>query len=264
LRRLTQKGAVVLIAVTLILCALAASADAELVAHGGLFVSFNGGIAPTALPRQEPAPISVSVEGVVRTPPGAVPPPLEQIEIALNRDGHLDTTGLPACRLSQLEGTSSSQALGACRDALVGEGSYSAKASFPEQATFPSDGHILAFNGTSEGRPVIYAHVYGRDPAPSTGVITFYIRRPPKGTYGTVLNATLPTSLQGYGYVKDLRLRLHRLFTYRGARHSYLSAACAAPAGFPGASFTFARARMRFEGGVTLFSTIVRSCRVAR
>jgi hypothetical protein len=244
---------------------LAASpAGAELVTHGNLFVSFKGGIAPTALPRLEPAPISVSIEGVVRTPPGAKPPPLEQIEIALNRNGRLDTIGLPACRLRQLEGTSSSQALGACRGALVGEGSYTADASFPEQGAFPTQGHILAFNGVSEGRPVILAHVYGKNPAPSTGVITFYIRRPRTGTYGTVLNANLPTSLQGYGYVKDIRLRLHRLFTYRGARHSYLSASCAAPAGFPGASFPFARAQMRFEGGVTLASTLVRSCRVAR
>lgn len=244
---------------------MAASAGAELVAHGNLFVSFDGGIAPTALPRREAAPISVSVKGVVRTPAGAQqPPPLEQIEIALNRNGRLDTTGLPACRLSQLEGTSSSQALGACRDALVGEGSYSADASFPEQGVFPTEGQIIAFNGISEGRPVILAHVYGRDPAPSTAVIIFYIRRPRKGAYGTILNATLPTSLQGYGYVKDISLRLHRLFTYRGVRRSYLSASCAAPAGFPGASFTFARAQMRFEGGVTLASTLIRSCRVAR
>jgi hypothetical protein len=262
-----MRGAAVLtVALSMLTAAAlgASPAGAALVAHGDLFVSFDGGIAPTALPRREAAPISASVEGVVRTPPGTVPPPLEQIEIALNRAGHLDTVGLPACRLTQLEGTSSSQALGVCGDALVGEGSYTAKASFPEQGTFPTRGHILAFNGRSEGRPVIYAHVYGGNPAPSTGVITFYIRRPRTGTYGTILNASLPTALQGYGYVKDISLRLHRLFIYRGARHSYLSAACAAPAGFPGASFTFARAQMRFEGGVTLSSTIVRSCRVAR
>jgi hypothetical protein len=261
---LRQRAALALLAALLLFAALAPSALANLVAHGDLFVSFNGALSPIALPRRALAPVSVSVSGTVRTPPGAKPPPLQEIEIALNRNGVLDTNGLPICHLSQLEGASSAQALHACRGALVGEGSYAAKASFPEQATFPAQGHILAFNGLSEGQPVILAQVYGTSPAPSTGVITFYIHRPRKGGYGTVLNANLPTSLQGYGYLKRISLRLHRLFTYRGAPRSYLSAACAAPPGFPGAIFAFARASMRFEGGATLTSTVIRSCRVSR
>ena len=171
---------------------LTSAASAALIAHGDLFVTFNGSLSPTALPRHALAPVSVSVSGTVRTPPGAKPPPLQQFEIALNRNGVLDTAGLPICHLSQLEGASSAQALRACRDALVGEGSYLARASFPEQATFPAQGHILAFNGLSEGTTVILAHVYGTSPAPSTGVITFYVHRPRKGAYGTVLNANLP------------------------------------------------------------------------
>ncbi len=261
---LRGRAAAISVAAVLGLLLFASPALANLIAHGDLFVTFNGAISPTALPRHALAPVSVSVSGTVRTPPGAKPPPLQEIEIALNRNGVLDTAGLPICHLSQLEGTSSAQALRACRDALVGEGSYLAKASFPEQATFPAQGRILAFNGLSEGTTVILAHVYGTNPAPSTGVITFYVHRPRRGAYGTVLNANLPTSLQGYGYLKHIALRLHRSFTYRGQRYSYLSAACAVPAGFPSASFDFAHASMRFEGGVTLASTIVRSCRVRR
>ncbi len=264
MRRLGPKAAAALLAALLLLAASASLALASLIAHGDLFVSFNGTLAPTALPRHRLAPVSVSVSGTVRTPPGHKPPPLQQIEIALNRNGVLDTTGLPVCRLAELEGTSSAQALRACRGALVGEGSYSAKASFPEQATFPAQGHILAFNARSEAQPVILAHVYGKSPAPSTGVITFYISRPRRGTYGTVLNANLPTSLQGYGYLKRISLRLHRLFTYKGARRSYLSASCATPPGILTASFAFARASMRFEGGVVLGSTLIRSCQVGR
>jgi hypothetical protein len=264
MRRLRPKAAVALLAALLLLAALAPLAFANLIAHGDLFVSFNGDLSPTALPRHRLAPVSVSISGTVRTPPGAKPPPLQEIEIALNRNGVLDTTGLPICHLSQLEGTSSAQALSTCRGALVGDGSYVAKASFPEQATFPAQGHIIAFNGLSEGQPVILAHVYGTSPAPSTGVITFYIHRPRKGGYGTVLNANLPTSLQGYGYLKRISLDLHRNFSYRGAARSYLSAACGAPAGFPGATFPFARASMRFEGGAILTSTVIRSCRVGK
>jgi hypothetical protein len=71
-------------------------ADAELTARGDLFVSFKGGIAPTALPRHRLAPIAINFSGRIGAPPGSHPPPLRQIEIAINRNGHLDTRGLPA------------------------------------------------------------------------------------------------------------------------------------------------------------------------
>jgi hypothetical protein len=238
------------------------SAKAELTQHGDLFVTFNGGLSPTALPRHTLAPISVSVSGTVRTPPGTTPPPLRQIQIALNRSGHLDTTGLPICHASQLEGTTSAEALAACRDSLVGSGSYVARASFPEQATFPTQGHILAFNAVSEGRPVILAHLFGTKPV-GTSVLTFYIQHP-RGAYGTQLTDNLPASLNHYGYVTRISLNLHRNFTYRGQHRSYLSAACTAPAGLSIALFPFAHASMRFEGGATLASTLIRSCTVKR
>jgi hypothetical protein len=263
MRRTKGKMTIALIGTAALLAVLASMVSAELTQHGDLFVSFSGGIAPLALPRHTLAPISVSIEGVVRTPPGTKPPPLREIEIALNRNGVLDTTGLPLCHAAQLEGVTSVQALAACRDALVGNGSFAARASVREQETFAAQGHILAFNGLNEGHPVILAHVYGTSPAPSAGLITFYIHRL-KGAYGTRLNATLTGSLQNYGYVKRIALTLHRTFTYRGQSRSYLSAACSAPAGFSSALFDFAHASMSFQGDATLASTLVRSCRVSR
>jgi hypothetical protein len=242
---------------------LTSAADAELTQHGDLFVSFNGGISPTALPRHTLAPISLTVSGKVRTPPGTQPPPLRQIEISINSNGHLDTTGLPICHAPQIEATTSAQALALCRDALVGSGTYVAQASFAEKETFPAQGRILAFNGLSEGRQVILAQIYGTNPVSGTSVITFYIHHL-HGAYGLQLIDNLPASLNHYGYIKSISLTLHRTYTYRGARRSYLSAACPAPAGFSAALFPFAHASMRFEGSVTLASTIVRSCRVRR
>ena len=261
--RTYKRGLVVCVAIATGLSLVATAASAALTQHGDLFVTFAGGIAPLVLPRQALAPISVTVSGEVRTPPGTTPPPLRQIAISLNRDGHLDTTGLPICHASQLEGTTSAQALAACRDALIGNGTYVAQASFPEHSTFPAQGHILAFNGSSEGRAVILAHIYGTNPVPGTSVITFYIQHP-HGAYGTRLIDNLPASLNHYGYVKRISLTLHRTYTYRGQTYSYLSASCPAPPGFPGASFNFAHASMTFEGGVTLASTLVRNCRVGR
>ena len=100
----------------------AALANAELIERGDLFVKFQGGIAPTALPRHADAPISVRVDGTVRSLSKERPPALRFIAIAINRGGRIDTRGLPLCRRSQIEAVSSAQALEACGSALVGKG----------------------------------------------------------------------------------------------------------------------------------------------
>jgi hypothetical protein len=253
---------VVAIAVA-ILGLTAALAQAELTARGDLFVRFSGGIAPNALPRDVRAPISVSVVGTVRTLSGERPPALRAISIAINRGGRLDAHGLPVCRRSQIEPSTTAEARARCGPALVGSGSYNADVAFPEQSAFPSHGHILAFNAVVEGRRAILAHVYGAEPIPITRIIVFHIRET-RGTYGTVLTGFLPASVNRWGYLKQISLSLHRNFTFKGRRHSYLSAACAAPAGFPGATFSFAHAAMSFADGRTLSSTLTRSCKVRR
>jgi hypothetical protein len=239
----------------------APAAHAELTESGDLFVRFEGGIAPNALPRERPAPIEVSVAGTIKTLSGQRPPALRKIRIELNRGGVLDSRGLPTCRYNQLVATSPAQALEACRGALVGDGAYDAKTAFPEQATFPSQGHILAFNAIYHGHNAILAHIFGNDPVPITRIVIFHIRRT-AGTYGTVITGALPVSTNRYGYVQGIALRLHRRYVYRGRQRSYLSAACAAPAGFPSALFPFARASMTFADNRTLSSTLTRSCKV--
>lgn len=252
------------VSVLALVCFLfAAAADAELVQRGNLFIRFDGGIAPTALPRHAEAPISVSIDGTVRTLSGDRPPALRFILIAINKGGRLDTKGLPTCRRSELEPATTQQALAACGDALVGEGHYSAALALPEQTTFPLHGRLLAFNAVIGGKRAILAHVYGGDPIPNSRVFVFHIRKG-HGTFGTVLTAALPASLNRHGYLKTISLDLRREFVYRGRRHSYLSAACAAPAGFSSASFPFVRVGMTFADGRKLASTLIRTCRVQK
>jgi hypothetical protein len=255
------KKAAVLATAAALLAATATIANAELTQRGDLFVSFSGGLTPGALPRNALAPIAVHIEGKVRTLSGERPPTLRQIRIAINRGGRLDTRGLPLCHMRQIEASSNAQALAACGAALVGGGSYLAKTAFPEQAAFPTRGRILAFNAVVGGKRAILAHVYGTDPAPIARIVVFHIRHT-RGAYGTILTGALPATVNHYGYVKRISLSLHRNFTYRGRRRSYLSAACPAPAGFPGAVFPFARAAMVFADGHSLSSTLTRSCRV--
>jgi hypothetical protein len=239
----------------------ASLAHAELTERGGLFVRFSGGISPNALPRQVRAPISISVTGTIRTLSGERPPALRRIAIAINRGGRLDAGGLPVCHRSEIEPSSSAEALARCGPALVGGGSYDADVAFPEQSAFPSQGRILAFNAVVGGQRAILAHVYGEEPVPITRIIVFRIRET-SGTFGTILTGSLPASVNRWGYLKRISLSLHRNFTYRGQHRSYLSAACDAPAGFPGATFPFAHASMTFEDGRTLASTLTRSCKV--
>jgi hypothetical protein len=244
-----------------LLAATASVVKAELSASGNLFITFEGGIEPEALPRNERAPITVWIAGRVRTLSGDTPPSLREITIGLNRDGHLETKGLPTCAKDQIDLASSAEALASCGDALVGSGTYRARTTFPEQSQSPSHGKLLAFNSRLGGRPVILGHVYGDDPAPTSDIIVFDISHP-AGTFGTVLKGTLPESLTRWGYLKRISLRLHRDYTYKGRARSYLSAPCRAPGDLSQASFKFAYTSMTFDDGRTLSAKLTRTCRV--
>lgn len=241
--------------------ACASLAQAELTARGDLFVKFSGGIAPNSLPRDTRAPISVAITGTVQTLSGERPPALRGISIALNQSGRLDAHGLPVCHRSQIEPSSTEEALARCGAARVGGGHYAADVAFPEQTAFPSNGRIVAFNAIVGGKRAILAHIYDPNPVPITRVVVFHIHES-SGTYGTVLNGFLPAAENRWGYLRRISLNLHREFVYRGQRRSYLSAACDAPTGFPGATFPFAEASMSFADGRTLSSTLTRSCKV--
>jgi len=239
-----------------------ALADAELVERGNLFVKFEGGISPTALPRDVNAPIAVEVDGTVRSLSGARPPALRFISIAINRGGKIETRGLPRCHRSQIDSASSAQAMAACGPALVGTGRYVGGVSFPDQASFPLQGRILAFNAVVDGGRAILAHVYGNKPFPNSRVFVFHIHQT-SGTFGTVLTAALPAQVNRYGYLKRIVLDLQRRFVRDGRARSYLSAACAAPAGLTAAVFPFVRVAMTFADGRKLASTLIRTCRVS-
>jgi hypothetical protein len=241
----------------------AAVAPAELTERGDLFIRFDGGIAPQELPRDARGAVSVSVEGTIRTLSGDQPPPLRRIAIAINRGGSIDTRGLPRCTQAQLEATTREQALESCGEALVGRGHYVAAYSFPDQDAFPLRGPILAFNAIVKGQRAILAHVYASEPFPATRIVIFRIRRS-KGTFGTVLSASLPPSLNRNGYLTEIRLNLHRVYEYRGRKRSYLGAECAAPAPLTIGIFPFARVSMGFADGRKLSSTLIRTCKVRK
>jgi hypothetical protein len=222
-------------------------------------VKFNGKLTPSALPRHGAAPVGIAVDARISGTKGGTPPQLRRIAIEINRNGHFSSKGLPVCRERDIQPSTTAGARAACGGALVGEGHFAANVKLPEQSPFPSSGKVLAFNGRLHGKPAILAHIYGTQPAPTSYVLPFSIRES-RGTYGTVLETSLPRATGNWGYVTGLEMRLQRSFRYHGKRHSYLSAGCPAPPGFPGPSFPLARTSFAFAGGMTLVSILNRSC----
>jgi hypothetical protein len=240
-----------------LLTAAVAGATAETIQQHGIRVSFDGKITPRKLPRSGTAPVAVTVDTKIAGSAGKPLPQLTRIEIAINRHGHLDPTGLPICEVSDIQPATNAKALEACRGALVGEGRFSASVALNRQASFPSEGKLLAFNGTYRGKPAILAHVYGTEPVPTSFTLPFVISRT-KGTFGATLTATIPAREDNL--ITAIDLELHRTFTYKGKRRSYASAGCPAPKGVSVAPFPFARASYAFAGGKKLSSTLTRSC----
>lgn len=230
------------------------------VQRGPVRVSFDGKLTPHALPRHGSAPVGIAVDARIAGTKGGDPPQLRRIAIQINRNGHFSATGLPICGEDEIQPSTTAGARAACGRALVGEGHFAANVKLPEQSPFPSSGKVLAFNGRLHGKPAILAHIYGTQPVPTSYVLPFSIGES-RGTYGTVLETSLPNATGDWGFVTGLEMSLHRSFRYHGKQRSYLSAGCPAPAGFPGASFPLARTSFAFAGGMTLVSVLNRSCK---
>lgn len=240
---------------------LAGLAEAEVTQKGNLRITVEGKLTPRALPREGTAPVKVAVGAKISSANRQNPRQLSRIEIAINRNGHFEPKGLSACQLREIQPSTTADALAACRSSLVGEGHFSANVVFSQQAPFPSQGKVYAFNSVLHGRPAILAHVYGTEPVPTSFTLPFELK-PSKGTFGTVLTASLPQVTGNSSYITGLSLNLGRSFSSHGVKRSYLSAGCPAPKGFQGAVFPLAKTTFSFAGGQALSSTLTRSCRV--
>lgn len=237
-------------------------AQAEVTQKGPLRVTVQGDLSPPALPRGRQVPIAVTVGGKIVSTDGDTPPQLRTLRIELNRNGRLETRGLPVCRAALIHPASTKRALRACRGGLVGRGSFSVAVDLAGQEPYPTTGKLLVFNGIHKGRRALLGQIYSPRPFSTSFVVPFAIDRKPRGRYGVVLTASLPAALGNWGHVTGIQMRLARRYSHRGMRRSLISAGCPAPKGFPGALFTLARTTFGFEGGRKLVSSVTESCRV--
>jgi hypothetical protein len=228
---------------------------------GGAVVSFDGGLSPTALPRRDPAPVAITVEGSVRAEGGAPLPQLQTISVAINRAGRLYDRGMPTCQVRAIQPATEAAARSLCGRSIVGWGAVTVQARLEGQAPFYVHGKLLAFNGpTVHGQKRILAQVYSRSP-PGAFILDFTLKHR-SGLFGTVMSTKLPPQTRSWAYLTSFRMTVGRRYRQAGKARAYVSAACAAPAGFPGAVFPFAKATYGFAEGQRATTTVVRSCKV--
>ena len=256
-----KKTAPIALAIALALIGATLAQAGGLTKKGVVEVSFEGSLLPSTLPRSKPAPVSVQMNGAVKTTDRSAPPRLERISLDINRHGILSAAGLPGCPLAKISTGSGEEARAACGRSMIGHGNVTTRVELPGQEPFDSVGGMLAFNGTYHGRPAIFAQVASGPPLALTYVIVFEVKKT-HGTFGTSLTATLPPIASGYGSVSSFYLTLSRTFTHNGQKRSYVSAACPAPAGFPGAPFTLAKATYEFQGGLKMSNELTKQCKV--
>jgi hypothetical protein len=255
----------VLIAVALLVAlGVATGARAEVEKQGDVVVAFDGGISPRALPRSGVAPVAVTIDSSFKSAEGADPPPqLRTISIGINRRGKIFDRGMPNCRVRRIQPATINAAKRICGGAIVGRGRVQVRVHLSNQPPFTFKGPMLVFHAKrAGGNRRLLAQVYGLKP-PSAFVLSFRVVEEP-GEFGTVIKTSLPPSASQWAYVTHFDMKLRRIYTYRGKKHSYVNAGCAAPPGFPGAVYAFARADFGFAEGEDVTTTLVRDCTVRK
>lgn len=249
-----------LVVALLLLFGLAGSAArGERTQHGNLIVSLDGGLSPLSLPRDRPAPVSVVLDGGLRSTDGSTLPRVTRIELGLPGRGVIDDRGLPRCTVRRLRSATPEQAFENCSNALIGTGLIVADVLIPGQDPFRIHADLLAFNGRVDGHRAVLIHAFSSRP-PIAVVLPFLIRLR-AGRTGTTLVADLPPALGPWPHLARFHMRLARHFRVGGVEHSYLNASCPIPKRFTAGFFSFAKANFVFAGGHRLGTSITRSCR---
>jgi hypothetical protein len=235
--------------------------SATILQQGNLRVSIHTQVSPFKLPRTGTAPIRFFVSAHVSAVHGGTPPQLRSIDIKVNRAAHLGFQGFPVCHLAAIQPSTGPRALRSCGHAAIGGGHFWLNVVFPEQGSYPTQGHLLLFNGRYHRHPAILAHVFTSNPFPASFVLVFRQRRLSTGTYGSEFSAALPQAFGDWGYVDRLKMTLHGSRRGGGTDGSFFNAGCPAPEGVRVISYHLAFATLTFAG-YHLAARIDKTCEV--
>ncbi|HEU5104390.1 MAG TPA: hypothetical protein VFU11_00975 [Solirubrobacterales bacterium] len=210
-----------------VLLIAAGSALAIKLEAGNIVVNTDGGFTPTTLPKKGFAPIKLHGYGKIGTKDGTPPPIVDTVTIWFDKNGAVETRGLPKCTPGKLAATTTATARKLCPGAIVGKGLGKAVVIFPEQPPIPASSPITLFNAAPKhGNPVVLAHAHLTVPAPTTFVVPIEIQKVNKGRYGFKTVAKIPRIAGGSGIPLYARLSIGREWKYKGKTLSFANAGC--------------------------------------
>lgn len=264
----------IVLGVVLGLLAVAAVANAssfhQHVVVGELVLDAQGGFEPNALPKHENAPIITHGGGKLSTISGELPPILDTFVLEFDKHGAVDTTGIPVCTQGKLVATDVPAARRACGDAIVGTGFGSAVVKFPEQPPIKVGSPITLFNGPKKGGDdTIIAHAHLDYPGPATFIVPIVIEKIHRGVYGYRVKVRIPKIAGGYGHPIAGSAKVGRKWTFKGKKHSYISARCETGRFLVRGEFTFKNgpedsAKQAEQASDVLLSTFLLPCQVRK
>lgn len=223
---------------------------------GDIVVTGDGRVIPSKLPKYTNAPVRLKMHGKLSTVSGALPPILEDLMLEVDRDGEIETRGLPVCHSSELQATTVLVARKICAGAIVGTGTGRAIVAFPEHKTIDISSPLTIFNGPNSANEwTIYVHAYITVPVPAAIVVKVEVGRIDNGPLGYRVEATIPKIAGGAGIPVSAEMEIGHEWTFKGERYSYLNGRCED-------GKIQARGKFSFKDGTVLNGSFLKRCSV--
>lgn len=231
---------------------LVGGANAAYVRVGNLVLTADGGFQPQSLPRRKRVPIRFQGHAEVRTTDGSLPPALRHVKLEFDRDGKLNTAGLPVCQPGQLEGATVTQARQRCGGAIVGKGQVAAVLSL-FGARLKVRSPLTIFNGPRKGGSLTaIGHAQTSVPIFQSYVVVAPIERR-RGTYGYRTSFDVPKIAGGAGVLTDVKARMGRRFRAGGKKRSYVTARCSD-------GILQTQGYFSFDDGTVVYGSVFKGC----
>jgi hypothetical protein len=194
---------------------------------GPTAVSTTATIFPRALPAKKDVPVTVSSVTRIKTTNGSQPPQLSRLIFGFDKNGSVDTRGLPVCTEAELAGTTSATARKRCPGAIVGEGIGRAEVRLPGLSPQEVSMPLTFFNAPpAGGNPTLIGHAYETVPAPKTLLVPIEIERIHQGRYGYQVTVELPEIADGYGAATLAKATIGKTWKRGGKTVGYANAHC--------------------------------------
>lgn len=236
----------------------AASAYAIRAEIGKTVVSATAELQPRELPRSGGAPVTLSTTTRINTKDGSLPPALKTLTFELDKNGFVETKGLPTCTEAKLEGTTPQQARSRCAKALVGEGTGTARVQMPGMAAVKMTSPLSFFNAPpTGGRPTIIAHAYETIPTAKTLLVPIVIEKVSDGRYGFRAEVELPEIAEGHGSPILAQGNIGVTYKHNGREVGFLNARCSG-------GRLQVQGKMTFVNGDFFPATLTSPCHVSR